>query len=65
MYLLEVMMMLKCFIRNAEPVERLKKRLALFYERMTAIVNACSDKKVFLFMILNFVCLSSVHLSCF
>uniref|UniRef100_A0A161ZU09 Protein kinase domain-containing protein n=1 Tax=Daucus carota subsp. sativus TaxID=79200 RepID=A0A161ZU09_DAUCS len=31
--------------RNAEPIERLKKRLALFYERMTAIVNACSDKK--------------------
>ncbi|WOH05637.1 hypothetical protein DCAR_0625057 [Daucus carota subsp. sativus] len=32
--------------RNAEPIERLKKRLALFYERMTAIVNACSDKKI-------------------
>ncbi|KAK1385229.1 mitotic checkpoint serine/threonine-protein kinase BUB1 [Heracleum sosnowskyi] len=31
--------------RNAEPVERLKKGLALFYDRMTAIVNAGSEKK--------------------
>ncbi|KAL8100897.1 mitotic checkpoint serine/threonine-protein kinase BUB1 [Apium graveolens] len=31
--------------RNAEPIERLKKGLTLFYERMTAIVNAGSEKK--------------------
>ncbi|KAM7495094.1 hypothetical protein LguiB_029703 [Lonicera macranthoides] len=32
--------------RNAEPVERLKKALALFLERMREVVNACSLKKV-------------------
>ncbi|KAI3765438.1 hypothetical protein L2E82_15471 [Cichorium intybus] len=32
--------------RNAEPIERLKKAHAYFLERMKAIIDACSHKKV-------------------
>lgn len=63
MCLLGLLMIVNCCVRNAEPVERLKKGLTLFFERMTAIVNACSEKnKVCFFVILNFLCVSCVHL---
>lgn len=36
------------YARNAEPLERLKKAKALFCDRMSEIVNACSLEKVWL-----------------
>lgn len=57
-------MIFNCYVRNAEPIERLKKGLTLFYERMTAIMNACTEKKkVCFFVILKFVCVICVHLN--